>query len=630
MRIQIWHFLTVIRFGVLAAVTATSLVDVHASTNGFLIPPFRGTTNSQWGYWETFTVAFGPPGNLPDQPGATTTAVLTQTGPNAILTGSGNIYNFTDANTFIVSNTTPYLLGTVVFQTSTLGSEIDYSSVSLNYVDVTGTHTMGPLFRYELARANQGSQGAAVSSLWEWNLAGLGVTSYSITFAAAGSSLSFDAMTLDTANQFAPVFWQQPFVMGSAPADLARWNYLASDFGLQTRATASVFGAVSDAPGFDARDAQYLLGWNTTNRIPAGQGARNYLISRARVTLTIASGGQYAYTGVLRDYRTYFPTDDPRYIPPATNLFPVELYGAGFRGNFTNGNNVVIPWASTNYPQTGPWGVAPDVYYTNRIAYAAGFDTNGILVDVSNNIGDDGTNEIAAPFEVAPFAVGQSADVPEGALMPANSQLTFDLNLEDPQIYGYLQNGLNQGNLILMASSLVTASQSGPATFPSFYTIFSSIAETNQFPLLDIQGEIVRPNVDNDGDGLADDWENFYFGRLGVGATNSFNGDAVNNLAKYIAGTNPTNSADNFRLLSIQDHFGAAELHFNFAPNRQYSINWSDDLLHWQSVTNPALNYLSAWLTKTAPNVTYPAPVYAVWTDTNAGNGQRFYRVSAQ
>lgn len=69
---------------------------------------------------------------------------------------------------------------------------------------------------------------------------------------------------------------------------------------------------MGSAPGFDSRDAQYLLGWNTTNHIPAGQGANSYLIRRARVTLTIALGNQYTYRGTLRDYRTYFPTNDPR------------------------------------------------------------------------------------------------------------------------------------------------------------------------------------------------------------------------------------------------------------------------------------------------------------------------------
>jgi len=180
-----------------------------------------------------------------------------------------------------------------------------------------------------------------------------------------------------------------------------------------------------------------------------------------------------------------------------------------------------------------------------------------------------------------------------------------------------------------MVSSLVNAGYlTGDANWPDFYTIFDEFISSNQFPLLDIEGTVVRTNLDSDNDGLPDDWEQFYFGRLGIGATNSFAGDGVSNFSKYLAGTNPTNSANNFRLLSIGQTAGATRLRFTFAPSRQYSIQWSDDLQHWQTITNPALLYLSDWLTKTGTNMVYPSPVYASWSDTNAPGRQRFYRIS--
>ena len=604
-------------FGIITVAAITAPISLLAATNGFVVPTFRGTANSQSGYWETFTVPYGSPGNLPDQPGATTTAVLTQTNANGFLTGSGNIYNLSTSS-FTLTNTAPFALGTVVLQTRTIGSEVDYNSVVLIYSDVNGTHSLAPLFRYELNRAV--SQGYSVSSLWQWDLTGLVVSNFSLAFNAAGPSMSFDSLTLDTANQFSAAFPAQPFVLQATPANLARWNYPFNG-NPASRPTASVFGSLGSTPDFDSRDAQFLLGWNTTNRIPTGKGAKNYLVRRARVTLTIASGNQYAYSGTLRDYRTYFPTNDPRYLVTTNIGNPVELFGAGFRGGY----------AATNYPQDGPWAVNPSSgYYTNRVAYTAGFDTNGILVDVSNNVGDDETNEITSPFEIAPFAVGQTTNVAPGQLMPVGSQLTFDLNLDDPLIYGYVQSGLNDGNLSFMVGSLLGASFSGPPNYPNFYTIFSPIASANQFPLLDIEGEIVRANVDSDGDGLPDDWENFYSGSLINGATNDVDGDGINGLAEYQAGTIPTSATNVFQLLSIQRQANVADVHFAFAPGRQYSVQWSDDLQHWQTVTNPPLAYSSAWLAKTGTNLVYPSPVFAGWRDTNATNQQRFYRVGAQ
>lgn len=599
-----------------AAALATTWTSFGA-TNGFVAPTFRGSANTEYGYWEVFSVPVGVSGNLPDQPGATTGAVLTQTNANAFLTGSGNIYNLSGISAFKLADETPFVLGTVVLQTRAIGSELDYNSITLIYTNGTGAHAVAPLFRYELNRA--ASQGYSVSSLWQWDLSGLGVSNYTIAFNAGGASLSFDSLMLDTAAQFAKAFAEQPFALQSTPANLARWMYPFNG-NPASRATASVFGSLGSTPDFDSRDAQYLLGWNTTNRLPAGLGANNYLIRRARVTLTIASGNQYTYTGTLRDYRTYFPTNDPRHITPITSTSPVELFGAGFRGGYT----------AASFPQDGPWGVAPGVYYTNRTVYAAGFNTIGVLVDLSNNVGDDSTNEIAAPFEIAPFAVGQSTNVAEGQLMPVGSQLTFDLNLADPLIYHYVQQGLNDGNLSLMVASLVDASFSGPPTYPNFYTIFSALAASNQFPILDLEGAVVRTNLDSDGDGLPDDWENFHFGSLINTATNDVDGDGFNNLAEYQAGTVPAASADSLRLLTIERTGNVADIHFASAPGRQYTVLWSDDLQNWQAVTNPPVYYSSAWLAKTGTNLVYPSPVYAGWRDTNAATSQRFYRVGLQ
>lgn len=591
--------------------------SLFAGTNGFVVPGFRDSAHSEFGYWEVFSAATGTPGNLPDQPGATTGAVLTQLNTNAILTSGGNIYNGTTGS-FSLTDSVDFTLGTVALQARTMGGELDYGSVSLVYSNDSGSQSIPPLFRYETDRTG-GAGDAGVSSLWQWDLSGLGVTNYSVIFNASGGGMDFDSLTLDVASQFAPAFAQQPFVLHSVPANLARWMYPRNG-NPASRPAASIFGALGSSPVVDSRDAQFLLGWATTNHIPAGQGARNYLIRQARVTLTIASDNQYVYSGALRDYRTYFPENDPRRIP-ATNVgSTVELFGAGYRGGYT----------AATFPQDGPWGVIPGVNYASRTVYAVGFDTNGAMVDVSNNVGDDGTNEIIGPFEVAPFAVGQSVDVAEGQLMPMGSQLAFDLNLEDPLIRGYVQNALDDGNLSLVASSLLSSSRAGPPNYPTFHTSFSPIASAREYPLLDIEGGIMRRSVDSDGDGLPDDWENFHFGSLGRGADDDVDGDGASNLAEYEAGTIPTCETSLFSILSLEHQTNAVELHFSVVPNRQHALHWSDDLNAWQIATNPALSYSSAWLAKTGTNIAYPAPVYGIWRDTSPANHHRFYRIGAE
>jgi len=394
------------------------------------------------------------------------------------------------------------------------------------------------------------------------------------------------------------------------------------------RPTASVFGALGSAGDFDSRDAQYLLGWSTTNAIPAGRGAVGYLLRRARVTLTVATQSQFAYNPTIRDFRTYFPTNDSRYLPPAISGFPLELFGVGFRGGFTGSEGSFIPYTATNYPQNGPWAASPGGgFFTNRVAYAAGFDTRGVLVDVSNNVADDGTNESATAFEVAPFAVGQTSHVAPGEALTPGSRITFDLNLDDPLVQSYVRQGLNQGQLRLMLTSLVPASMSGAPAFPSFFTPFSLVARPDQYPLLDIEGSVMRPEVDTDSDGLPDDWENFHFGSLLHPAEEDADGDLASNLAEYQVGTRPTSSASVHRLISLTTGENFAEIRFTCAPDVAPAVQWSEDLRNWHSPENAQIFYTSDWLSKSSPAPSYPAPVYNLWRDEGTTGPHRFYRV---
>src|SRR5262245_45573449 len=118
---KISHALVVLLFITLAG-------SVVAGTNGFLPPAFRGLSGSEAGYWEVFSVPIGSPGNSPDRAGAATGALLTQSDTNAFLTGSGNIYNLNGVSAFTLTDSTPFALGTVVLQSRTLGSELDYAS----------------------------------------------------------------------------------------------------------------------------------------------------------------------------------------------------------------------------------------------------------------------------------------------------------------------------------------------------------------------------------------------------------------------------------------------------------------------------------------------------------------------
>jgi hypothetical protein len=580
---------------VLALLAAGLTLTARAGTNGFVVPAFRGAANSQAGYWETFSTPVGGAGQLPDKAGATTAARFVQTQSNAFLTGSGNIYNLDGTSAFTLSNTTPFTPGTVVLQTRTLGTELDYNSMTLSFSNELGWQTAAPLPRVELNRGTQPGLGATVSTLWQWNLAGSNISTFFITFRAAAPSTSFDSLTLDTAASFTPLF-TAPFQLNDTAPVIERWMYPFNAAPCD-RTAGSAFGTLGDESGVDSRHAQHLLGWDTAALVPTNRGPANYLVSRVRVTLTINRGDIFAYDPTPDDFRTYFPTNDPARLADADTGRPVELFGAGFRNGYT----------AATFDQCAPFGVSG---IGTRNAFAAGWSTNGALVDVGNNVGK--TNPATPPFEVKPFAIGQTANVAPGHLVPAAAKITFDLNLADPFVLAYVQSALHTGNLRLMVTAVhETSGQFGGPSYPDFATRFNE-AVVNP-TRIEIEGVVIGSG-DLDGDGLPDDWELSRLNTLTHNGAADVDGDRASNTAEYRAGTHPTNSASALRILSTARTAGAATLRFPHAASHAHTVERTSDFMTWTPLTNAPLFELETGT--------------AVWRDTGTDTN-RFYRVRA-
>jgi hypothetical protein len=572
----------------------TAALPAAAGTNGFVVPPFRGLPGSERGYWETFTVPVGAPGNLPDRPGATTGARLAQSDTNAFLTGSGNIYNLTGVSAFILADETPFVLGTVVIQKRTLGSEMDYASVTLTYTNGLGAQSLAPLPRVELNRGNQPGLGATVSSLWQWDLSGLGVTNYVITFAAAAPSLSFDSLTLDTFDQFTPLF-TPPFALNDTMPVIERWMY-AFNAAPCDRPAGSAFGTFGDEAGVDTRHAQHLVGWDTLAFIPTHRGPSRYLVRRCRLTLTINRGNLFAFDPTPDGFRTYFETNHPDWQPDPDAGRPVELFGAAFRNGYS----------AASFDPCAPFGAnAPG----QRNGYAAGWSTDGALVDVSNNVGK--TNPAFPRFEVAPFAVGQTTNAAPGQLVPPGAKVTFDLNLADPFVLAYVQSALDGGRLRLMVSALhTTAGQFGAPSYPDFATRFNEVVVDPT--RLELDG-VVAGAGDLDADGLPDDWELHYLNTLTHNAAADPDGDRASNLAEFRAGTDPQNAASALRLAIESAGAGPVTLRFPHAASRSYTAEFTETFNGWQPLTNAPVFDLGAGVAR--------------WTDEAPGAVKRFYRL---
>lgn len=200
----------------------------------FIAPASRGTAGAEFSRWDVFYSPYGDPLdpaaglNFPDlaAPHGTRTLAsvagftppansdpldpvafwhldnptLRQTAtPSAFLIGAGsagNIYSFAEVTAYEIADTAPAPLGSVVVQWHADGQLIDFSTLKL----VAGGNEYAPTnFVTEFKAGVSGFGGVTNRAAAQWNLTGLGITSYTITFQSESSSTSFQEALLDTA-----------------------------------------------------------------------------------------------------------------------------------------------------------------------------------------------------------------------------------------------------------------------------------------------------------------------------------------------------------------------------------------------------------------------------------------------
>lgn len=295
-----------------------------------------------------------------------------------------------------------------------------------------------------------------------------------------------------------------PVQVGYPQPTLDRWNYpFNSTPGVRNEA--SCFASLNLA-GFDDRDAEFLVGFDTANAAVPGLGAPSYVIHSARIRVTISQGDRFVYDPTWDSVASSYDPTDPLYQPDADAGKPIEVFGVGYR----NGYGAVTTRATTEFCETCPFGGAPIVPPAEgaRNAFPAVFDAAGQATDVAR--------QVRLHFEATPMGVGQ-ANLQPGQMVPANTEFTFEINLCDPSTRAYFQRALNDGRLNLIITSLHATTGPTSTQYPVFYTkenpLAVSMGYMAKLDLMVNQGR--RSDADNDGILSVNDFiyfMNFYAG----------------------------------------------------------------------------------------------------------------------
>ena len=166
-----------------------------------------------------------------------------------------------------------------------------------------------------------------------------------------------------------------------------------------------------------------------------------------------------------------------------------------------------------------------------------------------------------------------------------------------------------------MAGNGIFGYQDGLGGSAEFNGLASICVDTNgNIFVADSGNNCIREiSPDTAGIGIADWWQLKYFGYVGINPNSDPNTNGMTAYEDFWAGLNPTNPASVFRIESANMNKNGTQVSWDSVLGKNYIIQWSSDLVTWNTIGNPVPGNGSLVST----------------TDTTPGqqNRQRFYRV---
>ena len=196
-----------------------------------------------------------------------------------------------------------------------------------------------------------------------------------------------------------------------------------------------------------------------------------------------------------------------------------------------------------------------------------------------------------------------------------NDQVSFALRVpcESPEPGGSIStNAINLTTPPVSYRRVTVTLDGQPLSLISAASEFSPLpTHRGRIEAVDLQlGTAV---VDIDGDGLADAWEQQYFGSLGANPGDDPDGDGMNNLREFRSGTNPTDAQSLFEVVEISKLPNGVSIRWSSQAGRRYKV---------RRATTP-LAALSEYHTVQS-NIAATPPMNQ-FIDTTVGTGPHFF-----
>jgi hypothetical protein len=262
----------------------------------------------------------------------------------------------------------------------------------------------------------------------------------------------------------------QPMSVAYTQPALDRWMY-PFNFSNGTETVAPIFAALQQ-PGFDDRDGEFLVGFDTDADIPAGQGRLSYKITQATLSVYVEDGDSFLYNPTPAPLASSYATNDPDYVPNPNPGWPTEVWAVGYRNGFSE----------ATFLEDSPFGGTPLVPPAEgaRNAYPALLDNYQNTTDMARQV------RLKLPgvaMGIAKVYDSTGTEVIPGSLVPQAAEVRFELAGVTSENYVYLQNELNNGRVRLLVTTLSPTTGgpgggTGGVTYPRFYTKENPVATT--------------------------------------------------------------------------------------------------------------------------------------------------------